>query len=210
MIGVILADDHEMFREGLRAKFREHRDISVLAEASSMVELHWKLRSFVPDVVVLDLKLSDGNSLAAIPSIRAAHPRCQVVVLTMFDHSRYAQYATASGALGFVVKGSPFEELAKAVREAAQGLPYRSPSLERPRGTQRRQPLPPSPVDTLSHREFEVLTLLSSGSTLTDAARQMGVAVNTVATYRDRLMEKMGLANKTDLVRVAIELGLVN
>jgi DNA-binding NarL/FixJ family response regulator len=128
----------------------------------------------------------------------------------MYDHVRYALHALESGADGFVVKGSPFQELVQAVRDVHRGQTYISTSMAPKLADRlRKKDKKDVSLDALSQREFEVFTLLSSGLSVKEAASQIGISEKTVTTYRARLMEKMNLSNKADLIRVALESGLL-
>ncbi len=209
MIKLILADDHKMLRDGLRTKFRACEDVTIVGEAGNADELRELVKNAKPDVIVLDIKLPDTNGISLMQHIQPALPNCKFVILTMYDHVRYALHALQSGADGFVVKGSPFEELVQAVRDVHRGKTYISSSMApklAERFCKRQEDLS---LDGLSQREFEVFTHLGSGLTVKEAAQQMGISEKTVTTYRSRVMQKLSLSSRADLIRVAIETGMV-
>ena len=209
MIRLILADDHAMLREGLRRKFEDNPDLRVTGEAASAAELLQRLNEAPADVVILDVKLPDANGISLIKKIKTIAPSIRVVILTMYNHARYALHAIQSGADGFVVKGAPFEELERAVRTVFTRRTYVCSELAPELIGRFRRPQPDSPADSLSQREFEVLTMLSSGLTLKETASRMHLSKKTVSTYRTRLMVKLNLNGNTDLVRFALESGLI-
>jgi len=129
MIKLMIADDHAMLRDGLRDKFRDEEGIEVTGEAGTGEELLRKLQPLQPNVIILDLKLPDTNGVTLIRQVKDALPACKVVVLTMYDHTRYATHAMESGADAFVVKGAPFEELLEAVRAVADNRTYISTTM---------------------------------------------------------------------------------
>ena len=210
MSKLVIVDDHAMLREGLKSKFSECADIEVVGEAGSCEELFALLGQQHADVVLLDIKLPDCNGVGAIQRIKAAHPRCKVVILTMYDHVRYALHALESGADGYIVKGSPFEELIQAVRDVRRNRTYVSAAVAPKLIDRFKRGKHKTSLDALSPREFESLTILSSGLSLKEAAERMGVSEKTVSTYRARFMEKLNLSNNTDLIRFALETGLLD
>ncbi|OGV42577.1 MAG: hypothetical protein A2X46_04750 [Lentisphaerae bacterium GWF2_57_35] len=210
MIRLMLADDHAMLREGLRSKFDLCTDIRVTGEAGNARELLAHLKRSPSDVVILDIKLPDANGIRVMQQIKANTPSCKVIILTMYDHVRYAINALGSGADGFVVKGAPFEELLQAVRDVANNKTYVSSDMASKLLSRIKRDQPPQlPLDSLSQREFEVLTLLSSGLTIKEAATQLNIGEKSITTYRARVMEKLNLSNKADLIRFALESGLM-
>lgn len=209
MIKLMLVDDHAMLREGLRSKFDECADIEVVGEAENATEVMNVLAKVRPDVLIIDIKLPDANGITLMQKIKSNLPQSKVVVLTMYDHVRYALHALECGADGFIVKGSPFEELLKAVREVRHNKTYVSSTIAPKLIDRFKKDQQKTSLDSLSPREFEALTMLSSGLSLKEAATRMGVSEKTVSTYRARFMEKLHLANNTDLVRFALEAGLL-
>ncbi len=209
MIRLMLADDHAMLREGLRSKFENCRDVTVVGEAASAQELMSVLPNNKPDVLILDVKLPDGNGVTLISQIRTIHPPCKIVILTMYDHVRYAIHALESGADGFVVKGAPFEELLQAVRTVSTNGTFISSIMAPKLLGHLKKGKRKGSLESLSQREFEVLILLGNGLGVKEIAHQLGVSEKSVTTYRSRLLEKLQLDNKADLIRYALEAGLV-
>jgi DNA-binding NarL/FixJ family response regulator len=210
MIRLMLADDHAMLREGLRSKFKSCEDVEVAGEAGTAAELMSRLDAAKPTVIILDMKLPDANGITLVRDIKASQPQCKVLVLTMYDHPRYAAHALESGADGFVVKGAPFEELLQAVRVVAGGRTYTSPSMAAKLVGHLKRGKRKGSLESLSQPEFEVLILLSSGLAVKEISCQLGVSEKSVTTYRARVMEKLQLGNRTDLIRFAIEAGLID
>ena len=211
MINLLLADDHLMLREGLRRKFDDADGIRVTGEANTAAELMKLLRHSSADVLILDIKLPDANGIALIKDIRKVVPAIKVVILTMYDHPRYAIEAMESGADGFVVKGAPFEVLVRAVKSAYRGQKYICPQVaSKLAGDQTGSRKKSGLADQLSKREFEVFTMLAGGHSLKDIGNQMGISEKTVSTYRTRLLAKLDLANNSDIVRMALESDLID
>ena len=209
MIKLMLVDDHVMLREGLRSKFESCQDIQIVGEASSAGELLEKLPTVKPTAIILDMKLPDANGVTLIRQIKAVVPSCKIIVLTMYDHVRYAVHALESGADGFVVKGAPYEELMQAVRTVSSNNTYVSSAMASKLAGHLKRGKRKGSLESLSQREFEVLILLGNGLSVKEIAYQLGVSEKSVTTYRARVMEKLQMANKTDLIRYAIESGLI-
>lgn len=209
MITLMLADDHAMLREGLRSKFASSPDIEVVGEAASAKELMTEITTLKPSVMILDIKLPDANGMTLIRQIKTALPKCRIIVLTMYDHVRYAVHALESGADGFVVKGAPFEELLQAIHTVSSGNTFVSSTMAAKLAGHLKRGKRKGSLESLSQREFEVLILLGNGLAVKEIALQLGISEKSVTTYRARVMEKLQMANKTDLIRYAIESGLI-
>lgn len=209
MIKLMIVDDHAMFREGLRRQFEHCQDIQIVAEAGSIEQMKDLLETARPDVIILDIKLPDGSGTSQIKHIKQASPRRRVVILTMYDNVRYAIHAFEQGADGFVVKGSPFQELLAAVRNVIAGKRFVSQATgNHLAGHIHADGRKPSRLDSLSKREFEVLTHLSQGLQSKEIAAKLDLSEKTVSTYKARLMQKLNLANLSDLIRFAIDNGV--
>lgn len=208
MINIMLVDDHAILRQGLKRSFEDSDDIKVVGEAGSGAEMLKSLPKCRPQVVLLDINLPDANGPSLIQQIKKTVPGCKVVVLTMYGHVRYALDALAGGADGFVLKGSSYNELLGAVRAVARGKAYICTELA-PELIGRINSPEKSGLASLSAREFEVLALIGRGMSLKEAGAQMGISEKTVGTYQTRLMEKLNLANRTDLVRLALQAGII-
>lgn len=204
-IRVVIADDHAVVRRGLREVLDLQDGFEVVAEAADLDSARRYVRGHHPDVLVLDLNLPDGLSLPAIPDIRAESPDTQIVVLTMQNEPAYARQALAAGALGYVLKEAAEAELVEAVRRAAAGDTYLNPRL----GARVAAEPPPGPPDGLSEREVEVLRLIALGHTNAEIGEQLYLSVRTVETHRAHIQQKLRLASRSELVRYALDHGLV-
>ena len=208
MIQLMLVDDHAMLLEGLARQFGDRKDIQVVGRASTGQQALQQAAELQPDVMTLDVSLPDVNGINLVTHLKERLPKLRILVLTMYDHERYAASALEAGADGFLAKGAPFEELERAVREVAAGRRYLSDALSeklkaRWAGAGR------GPLSRLSEREFAVLTALSRGKSLKEVADELGISDKTVSTYRARLMKKLSLKSGSDLVRFALEHGLL-
>lgn len=212
-ISVMIADDHAMVRTGLRLLVSSHSDLRVVGECGTHQELLDSLaRSPRPvDVVTLDLTMPGGGPAGLMQSITRRYPGTRIVVLTMHDDPSYARMAIAGGASAYVVKTAADTELIDAIRTVAHGGTHRSVSsgaAGRPRTATRRSPSHTA-ADSLSDREREVLVLVAQGFTNQQVADRLYVSVKTVESYRARLMAKLGLEDRAELTRFALETGLL-
>jgi two-component system, NarL family, response regulator NreC len=204
---IVLADDHTIVRSGLRMLLDAEEGLEVVAEAGDVGEAVRKVRAYKPDVLVLDLSMPGGPSLAAFPSLQEASPGTAIVVLTMEDEPRFARAAMRAGALGFVLKEAADTELVEAVRAGAAGIRYLNPQLggliaAMPEAT---AVLP----DSLSEREGEVLRQVALGFTNTEIAHKLFLSVRTVESHRAHIQQKAGATTRAELVAYARAHGLL-
>jgi two-component system response regulator NreC len=205
-IRIVLADDHQVVRSGLRLLLDGEQGIEVVAEASDVESARRYVRGHHPAVLVLDLNMPGGSSLKAIPEIRKESPETQIVVLTMQQEPAFAREALGAGALGYVLKEAADDELVEAVRNAAAGESYLNPRL----GARIASEPPPGPPDDLSEREVEVLRLIALGHTNAEIAEQLYLSVRTVETHRSHIQQKLTLTTRAELVRYALDRGLID
>jgi two-component system, NarL family, response regulator NreC len=213
-IRVMLVDDHTVVRAGLRALFDRQQDMEVVAEVGTAAEAMDQARTALPDVVLLDLTLPGGGSLALIGRLRGLKPTVHVLVLSMHDDPAYARSALAAGASGYVVKTVRETDLLAAVRAIGRGQVFvdlddeaRTAAVFGPAGLPRGRGGHPA-TGKLSERELEVLRLLGQGHTNQAVAEQLDISPKTVATYRARIAEKLGLKTTADFVKFAADTGL--
>lgn len=205
-VRIVIADDHEVVRRGLRSLLEAEHEFDIVAEAGDVEAARRYVHGHHPEVLVLDLHMPGGSALDAIAEIRRQSPETQIVVLTMESQPAYARAALGAGALGYVVKDAADEELVEAVRSAAAGEPYLNPRL----GARVAAEPPPGPPDGLSEREVVVLRNVALGYTTREIAEQLFLSVRTVETERQRIDEKLGLTTRAQLTHYAIEHGLLN
>jgi DNA-binding NarL/FixJ family response regulator len=209
---IIIVDDHELLRRGLRWRLSQSPDLEVVGEAASAREALALIRQIVPDMVVVDLGLPDRNGLELTAEIRAAWPEMKIVVLTGDSNVSAAQEAIRTGADGFVRKEEAAAEIVRAIQAVKAGGAYLSPvataavarALRRPPETE----VPPAGPQ-LTEREKAVLRGLAEGQAYKEIAALMNLSVRTVETYRARLVQKLGCRTRAELVRYAVRLGLV-
>jgi two-component system, NarL family, response regulator NreC len=205
-IRIVIADDHAVVRSGLRLLLGSEEGFEVVAEAGEVQSARRYVRGHRPDVLVLDLNMPGGSSLEAIPTLRAESPSTQIVVLTMQEEPAFARHALSVGALGYVLKEAADDELVQAVRAAAAGRTYLTPRL----GAKLASEPPPGRPDDLSEREVEVLRLIALGHTNAEIAEQLFLSVRTIETHRAHIQQKLSLASRAELVRYALDRGLIN
>jgi two-component system response regulator NreC len=208
-IRIVLADDHTVVRSGLRLLLESEAGFEVIAEAADAGAALRAVLGHKPDVLILDLNMpGEPTSLDAIPSVAERSPKTKVVVLTMQEDPEYARRALRAGALGYVLKEAADAELVEAVRRAATGGTYLNPSLGA-----RLAAMPDAdggPPGDLSEREAEVLRLIALGHTNTEIGEQLFLSVRTVETHRAHVQQKLGRTTRAELVRYALDHGLLD
>ena len=206
-ITVVLADDHEIVRNGIRLVLEAERDIEVVAEAGDAETAARYALGHKPSVLVLDLNMPGKPSVEMIPKIGEASPGTRVVVLTMQDEPAFARQALQAGASGYVIKHSAAGELVEAIRTAVAGETYINPRLGARLAAE--PAAAEGPPDELTPREVEVLGLLALGYTNPEIAEQLVLSVRTVETHRANIQRKTDLSTRAELIAYAIEHGLV-
>jgi two-component system response regulator NreC len=205
-ISIVIADDHAIVRRGLRQLLDGEAGFEVVAEADDVESARRYLRGHHPNVLVLDLNMPGESSLEAIPKLREEFPETQIVVLTMQNEPAYARSALSAGVLGYVLKESADAELVQAIRAAVAGEHYLNPRL----GAKVASEPPPGPPDGLSERELEILRLIALGYTNAQVAEELFLSVRTVETHRAHIQQKLGLSDRAELVRYALDRHLVS
>jgi two-component system response regulator NreC len=208
-IRVLIVDDHTILRSGLRKLLEIEPDIEVVGEAADVTGAATAIRSLKPDVVTLDVSMPGGSGISLIQQVRDDSPGTRFVVLTMHADPAYCRTAVAAGAQGYVLKTSADTDLLVAIRAVHRGQVFIDlPSSENPTGVLSQAPAPKR--SALSDREEQVLLLLARGHTNQEAAEKLVISEKSVATYRARLLTKLGLKTRAELVRYALESGLLS
>jgi two-component system, NarL family, response regulator NreC len=205
-VRIVLADDHVVVRSALRMLLEAEPEFEVVAEAGNAEDAARKVRGHHPHVLVLDLNMPGGSGLGVLPEIRDESPDTRIVVLTMQSEPAFAREAMQAGALGYVLKEAADAELVKAVRMAAGGETYLQPALGARLAA---EPADGAP-DDLSERELEVLRLIAFGHTNSEIAEQLYLSVRTVESHRAHIQQKLAMTTRSELVRYAIERGLID
>lgn len=207
-IRVLLVDDHEVVRTGVRRALEPHSDVDIVGEAAGGNELLAHPRLETSEVVVLDMNLPGTNVLALIPELRVRAPRLRVLVFTMQPEDAYAVAALRAGAVGFLCKDRPMEELVDAVRRVGRGSTYVSEALAG-KMLELQHVTTPLPHETLSARERQIFDRIVRGATPSDIANDLDIGASTVATYLQRIREKVGVESNFELVQYAFRRKLV-
>jgi RNA polymerase sigma factor (sigma-70 family) len=211
MIRVIVADDHHLVRQGIRALLEKARDIQVVGEAADGVEALQLVRDLRPDVLVMDIVMPRLSGTQALEQLRTTRPGTRVVILSMYSDETIVREAIRNGARGYLLKRSVAEELLLAVRAANEGEIYLSPPVssmllsDSPSDGRKNDPL-----DVLTPREREVLKLVAEGMTNNAIAQELTISEKTVEKHRANLMQKLNVHDVAGLVRLAIKCGLVS
>ncbi|MDW8069781.1 MAG: response regulator transcription factor [Anaerolineae bacterium] len=213
MIRVLIADDHAVFRAGLRLLLSAQPDIAVVGEAGDGWQTLKQAEALRPDVILLDLTMPGMPGLQTLALLRHQVPEAKVLILTMHEDEAYLRHALVGGASGYIIKRATDEELVAAIRAVARGEIYIHPAMTRAL-LEDLIPAPkllenPEPWESLSEREQQVLRLVAVGHTNQEIADRLGLSVKTVETYRSRGMEKLGLRTRAQLVRYMIQKGLL-
>lgn len=208
-IRIVLVDDHQILRDGMRLRLQQEPDFTVVGEAATANQAAACVEQTQPDVVVMDLNLPDETGLVATTRIRASRPQTRVVVLTGEAAATSAQDAMRAGASGFLHKEEASAELVRAIRVVMAGKTYLSPDAATAVTNALVAQSTAPRVPELSERELAVLKGLASGSSYKEIADQLKISPKSVETYRARLVKKTGTATRADLVRYAIRQGIV-
>lgn len=217
-VRILLADDHDILRQGLKMLLGLQEDVEVIGEARTGREAIHKTRELAPDVVVMDITMPDIDGLEACKHIRQEHPGTQVLILTMHESEEYFLSALRAGAAGYLVKKAAPTELHMAILAVAGGGAFLYPGLAKAlvrtfvegekAASQSRQESAPQ-LDALTPRELEVLKLVAEGYTNQEIADRLVLSIKTVQAHRANIMTKLGLQDITQLVRFAIRYGLI-
>jgi DNA-binding NarL/FixJ family response regulator len=206
MTTVLLVDDHDLIRQGLRRAFERSEDFQVLGECSAIGPALAQARALDPDVVVMDVRLPDGSGIDAVRKLRAQSATMGIVVLTMYAGDEQLFAALDAGASAFVSKDSPADEVVAAARQAAAAP--RSFTAANLAGAMQRKLTPQGPQ--LSPREREVLDLLADGLGVSQISRRLYISDSTTKTHISKLYEKLGAANRAQAIMAAIRAGLLS
>ena len=205
MIRVLLADDHHVVRAGLKELLSGAGDIEVAGEATDGHEVLERIRAHDYDVAVLDMSMPGRSGIELIRLVKAEKPKLRILMLSMHSEAQWAVRSLRAGASGYLTKETAPDELIAAIRRIAAGGAYVTPetaqrlALDANRDTD-------APAHTrLSDREFQVFRMLAGGASVGEIARRLALSVKTVSTHKTHVMEKMGLANPSELIRYALE-----
>jgi two-component system, NarL family, response regulator NreC len=210
-IRILIVDDHQIFREGLRSMIEKKPGITVVGEAESGKTAIQLARELLPDIVIMDIVMPDMNGIETTRRLTESLPQVKIIGLSMHDDVRFATEMLKAGASGFLLKDCAFEELVDAINTVKAESVYLSPKTREDmirdyisllsKGNQ-------SAVSVLSAREQEVLKFIAEGKSTKEIAAHLGVSVKTIETHRLNIMEKLGIKNMAELVKYAIRQGI--
>lgn len=225
-IRIMLVDDHEMVREGIKSLLKKQPDIEVVAEAANGSEALKKIAKTPSDVVIMDISMPELDGLATTTIIAGDYPETSVLALTVHADKQHFFKMLEAGAKGYMTKQNGPDELVAAIRTVAAGNVYLQPALARflledytkllekinredSDGVEKKKTSPPG-LDLLSGREVEVLELIAQGLTAPQIARELNLSPKTIGAHRERIMKKLNLHSTTALVKFAIRAGLID
>jgi len=209
MIRVLIVDDHAILRRGLRALLSDEFHGAAFGEASNARQALEQLRKEKWDVALLDISLPGKSGLELLKEFKAARPKLPVLILSAHAEDQFAVRVLKAGAGGYLTKESAPEELAKAIRKVLAGGQYVSPALAEKLALRVRKDITLAPHETLSDREYEVMSRIASGKTVTEIAGELSLSPKTISTYRARILEKLGVRNSAEIVQYATQNNLL-
>ena len=209
MLRILIADDHPVFRRGLKELIQESPDMVVADEAANGREALVKARKGDFDVVLLDITMPFQNGVDVLSQLKREIPSLTVLMLSMHPEQQYAVRALRAGAAGYLTKESAPKELVTAIRKVSEGGKYVSASLAEHLAAIVQGDDEALPHETLSRREYQVMCLIASGKTVSEVAKELSLSAKTVSTYRVRVLKKMKMENSAELIRYAISNQLV-
>ncbi len=211
-ITIVLADDHHIVRQGLRALLEMEPGFQLIGEAGDGPRTIQLVKDLRPDILVLDLVMPGLNGLEVTRQVRQYSPQTRVVILSMHVNEAYVLEALRNGASGYVLKDNSADDLVRAIREVIQGHRYLSPPISTRTieiYLQKAEDAPLDAYETLTNREREVLHLAAEGYTNNEIAARLCISPRTVETHRAHMMHKLNLRNQTDLIRYALRRGII-
>lgn len=213
-IKLLIVDDHAMFREGLKALLEPHADFEIVGEAANGEEAVQKTRELIPQVVLMDIGMAGSNGLQATWQIKKDFPQVEILALTIHDTEEYFFEILKAGASGYVLKEAPSTELFTAIKDVAQGKAHICSAMTRKllddylrrvkSGEERKS------YGILSNRERDVVRLIAQGNTNQEIAQILSISISSIQTYRSRVMEKLKLHNRSQLILYALQHGLID
>ena len=206
---IVIVDDHELVREGLKKVLLKESGIQLVGEASNALELFKLLEETEVDLVVLDITMPGRSGLDIISEIKNLNDHIRILILSMHPEERFALRALKAGASGYLSKEAAARELVSAIRKIMSGGKYISAALADHLVSNLDKEPGKLPHETLSNREFEIFRLIAKGKSVGQIAEELILSVNTVTSYRSRMMEKMNFSSNAEIVRYAIEHNLI-
>jgi two-component system, NarL family, response regulator NreC len=207
---VLIADDHEVVRRGIRALLATRPEWKISGEASTAEEAIAKAARLKPDIILLDITMPESSGLEAIPEILKTHPEAKILVLTMHDSAQMASRVLAAGASGLVLKSDAANDLISALQAIRKNKPFLSPKVTKILVNEIRQSQNAPSPEVLTTRETEVLKLLAEGKSNKEIAARLGISPRTIDAHRARIMDKLKVHTLSELVHFAIRHKIVD
>jgi two-component system invasion response regulator UvrY len=209
MINVLLVDDHELVRTGIRRLLSDVRGIKVYAEATTGEEAIQAVREKVPDIVLMDVSMPGIGGMEATRRLTQSHPDLKVIILTIHTEDPFPTQLMKAGAMGYLTKGCSIDEMVTAIRQVAEGQRYIGTAVAQNLALSL-LPGENSPFDKLSQRELQVLMMLMQGTKLSVIAEKLCLSPKTISTYRYRLHDKLGVRSDAEMTKLAMRYGMLN
>lgn len=210
MIRVLIVDDHELIREGLKKILQRQQDMHIAGEARDYFEMQECLQQQPVDCIILDITMPGKSGLDILKELKIRRPTIRTIILSMHPEERFAVRAIKAGASGYLNKEAAATEMIHAIRRVMTGGKYISQTLAEKLANEICHGVKTAPHEALSNREFEVVRLIASGKSTSEIAGSLHLSTNTITTYRARILEKMGLETNAELIRYALEHRLVD
>ncbi|MBV9575570.1 MAG: UvrY/SirA/GacA family response regulator transcription factor [Gammaproteobacteria bacterium] len=209
MIKVVLVDDHELVRMGVKRLLQDVHNLKVVGEASTGEEAVLLAKELVPDVVVMDLHMPGIGGLEATRKMLRHNPDIKILALTIYEDEPYPSRLLQAGASGYITKGCDSEEMIRAIRTIHSGQRYISPSIAQQIAIKRFTKGEESPLDLLSERELQIMLMITQGQKVQDISKKLCLSPKTVNSYRYRIFDKLGINSDVELTLLAMRLGMI-
>ncbi len=209
MIKIMLIDDHDMVRTGLKRLLEDFSDINVIAEASSGEQAIEVLQQLEPDIALMDLSMPGIGGLEATRKLLHIHKNLKIIIVTMHNEDIFPQRLLNIGAMGYVTKEANVHEIVKAIREVMNNKRYISPEIAQHMALANSQDYEKSPFDSLSERELQVMLMLMDGHKVNTISEKLCLSPKTISTYRYRLYDKLNVSNDIELAKLALRHGIL-
>ncbi|CAI2719260.1 response regulator [Nitrospina watsonii] len=208
-ISVLIADDHEIVRQGIEKVISKTPDIDIAGQAATGQEVIDLVKKLHPDVVLMDIEMPEKTGWDVMMELKALNPKLPVLILSIFPEEHYGMRFIRAGASGYLNKGSAPAQMVEAIRKVHSGKKYVSPELAEKMIQEMGQSMEEQPHQRLSDREFQIFCMIASGKKLKEIADELSVGITTVSTHRHRILEKMEMKSNADLIHYAIKNGLI-
>ena len=209
MIKILIADDHAIVREGLKQIVAEEKDMLVAGEAGNANEMFELLKKDDFTIIILDISMPGRSGLEALKFLKKNYPEVPTLILSMFSEEQYGLRALKAGAAGYLKKVSAPTELVSAIRKIVSGVKYINQSLAEKLADEYDSDRKERMHDKLSNREYQIMCLIASGKSTEEIALDLSISINTVYTYRNRILEKMHLKSNVELTQYALQNKLI-